>query len=178
MPLYSLLSHKDLLLLLPTPLCLTFFFSLSPLAHSIVSFIPPPHSSTNNSSHCGLTFTWLERVRAHTMAPSRRSSSRLWEIAFQKLFPKRAFQSRQSQNNVLPESSDCEHTDGFYMYSQNQLEEEAQQLEALQLQTSNSTEGSYSSAVSDPSLLFSPDSLPSALETFFEISRQELTKEY
>lgn len=78
----------------------------------------------------------------------RPRSSRLWEVIY-RVFPRRASGHRQSQESLPTESDISEHTDGFYLYSQSLIEEEAEKLAALKLQASQSTEEmSFASAVS------------------------------
>ena len=79
----------------------------------------------------------------------RPRSSRLWEVIYRRVFPRRTSGHRQSQDSFPTESDISEHTDGFYLYSQSLIEEEAEKLAALKLQASQSTEEmSFTSAVS------------------------------
>ncbi|KAL4915762.1 hypothetical protein BDW62DRAFT_212457 [Aspergillus aurantiobrunneus] len=76
-----------------------------------------------------------------------RSPSFRWETVFRKLFPKRGSYSRSTDS----QSSWCgldDHTDGFYKYSQEILEQERR--EEIRLRSSNSTSGSYASALMGP----------------------------
>ncbi|KAL4780823.1 hypothetical protein BJX76DRAFT_350648 [Aspergillus varians] len=74
-----------------------------------------------------------------------RSPSFLWEVIFRKLFPRRGSFSRTSDSQSswcgLDSSSINDHTDGFYKYSEELLEEERR------LRSSNSTSASYASAL-------------------------------
>lgn len=76
--------------------------------------------------------------------------SHLWETAFSKLLPKRSLQKKEEQKPPEPTTEINELTDGFYMYSQNLLEEEAQKKEkamAHEKQISDSSDNSFASAL-------------------------------
>ncbi|KAL5333494.1 hypothetical protein BJX70DRAFT_392151 [Aspergillus crustosus] len=81
------------------------------------------------------------------MGSTHRSASHIWDFALRKLFPKRGSLCRDTDS----QSSCCgvdsctvdDHTDGFYKYSQEVLEKE-------RLRSSNSTTGSYESALMAP----------------------------
>jgi hypothetical protein len=80
------------------------------------------------------------------------SVSHLWDLAISKLLPRRASSSKRTDSQsswcgVNTEHCDIEEcTDGFYKFSQELLEQE--KLEELRMRSSNSTGGSYTSAVS------------------------------
>lgn len=78
----------------------------------------------------------------------------LWETALHKLFYKRASQKKDLPTNLPlePGTEISEHTDGFYMYSQSLLEEEARKVEAMngdrhEKHRSDGSETSFASAV-------------------------------
>ncbi|KKK18766.1 hypothetical protein ARAM_004300 [Aspergillus rambellii] len=81
------------------------------------------------------------------MGSGQRSASYLWELALRKLFPKRTSLTRResSISSFFDSSQIDDHTDGFYKYSQELLEEENQRL-----RSSNSTSASYTSALMAP----------------------------
>ncbi|KAL4890548.1 hypothetical protein BDV59DRAFT_194889 [Aspergillus ambiguus] len=81
----------------------------------------------------------------------------LWELTLRKLFPKRTTRNRNNSVQTgetffsfdsynTAHTARSEHADGFYMYSQDLLEQEARRREALQLRKSDSSQISYSSA--------------------------------
>ncbi|RHZ48129.1 actin-related protein 2/3 complex subunit 2 [Aspergillus thermomutatus] len=74
-----------------------------------------------------------------------RSLSNL-QTAFQKLFRRRSSQSKGKQPALPDEFEISEHTDGFYKYSQEMLEEKERRLEPRTMRASDSTEASYASA--------------------------------
>ncbi|KAL2798295.1 hypothetical protein BJX66DRAFT_322902 [Aspergillus keveii] len=89
------------------------------------------------------------------MGSSRGSSvSHLWDLAISKLFPRRASSSKRTDSQsswcgVNTEHCDIEEcTDGFYKFSQELLEQE--KIEELRMRSSNSTGGSYTSALTAP----------------------------
>lgn len=76
---------------------------------------------------------------------------KLWETAVSKLFHKRSSGKDKPQLPLEPSAEISEHTDGFYMYSQSVLEEEAKEREAAMAkheEVSESSESSFVSAVS------------------------------
>lgn len=77
---------------------------------------------------------------------------KLWETAVSKLFHKRSSDKEKPQLPLEPSADISEHTDGFYMYSQSVLEEEAKEREAAmakhEKEMSESSESSFVSAVS------------------------------
>ncbi|KAL4884371.1 hypothetical protein BJY04DRAFT_205864 [Aspergillus karnatakaensis] len=81
------------------------------------------------------------------MGTTHRSASHIWDLALRKLFPKRGSLSRETDSHSswgnLDASAIDDHTDGFYKYSQEVLEKE-------RLRSSNSTTGSYESALMAP----------------------------
>ncbi|KAF7592982.1 hypothetical protein BBP40_012218 [Aspergillus hancockii] len=82
-----------------------------------------------------------------------RSAPRFWDSALNKIFPRRISQSKSEERDTFMsfESATAnEHADGFYMYSQNLIDEESRRREALRLRQSNSTDASYSSALMAP----------------------------
>lgn len=87
------------------------------------------------------------------MGSNPKSHSNILDATLRKLFPKR----RSSLKRGGSQSSWCaadsspvdEHNDGFYKYSQEVLEQERRN--EIRLRSSNSTAGSYTSAVSWPS---------------------------
>ncbi|KAL4741010.1 hypothetical protein BDV11DRAFT_203800 [Aspergillus similis] len=87
---------------------------------------------------------------------SNRSYSHLWDLTLRKFFPKReslsgtTTDSRSQSSWGGPGSSPTdEHTDGFYKYSQEVLEQEKR--DGFRLRSSDSTAGSYASALMGPS---------------------------
>ncbi|KAL4872718.1 hypothetical protein BDV12DRAFT_182749 [Aspergillus spectabilis] len=81
------------------------------------------------------------------MGTTHRSTSHIWDLALRKLFPKRGSLSRDTDSQSswcgIESSTVDDHTDGFYKYSQEVLEKE-------RLRSSNSTTGSYESALMAP----------------------------
>ncbi|KAL4749058.1 hypothetical protein BDW72DRAFT_205092 [Aspergillus terricola var. indicus] len=87
---------------------------------------------------------------------SNRSYSHFWDLTLRKFFPKReslsgtTTGSRSQSSWGGPGSSPTdEHTDGFYKYSQEVLEQEKR--DGFRLRSSDSTAGSYASALMGPS---------------------------
>ncbi|KAL5052098.1 hypothetical protein BDW71DRAFT_193543 [Aspergillus fruticulosus] len=87
---------------------------------------------------------------------SNRSYSHFWDLTLRKFFPKRGSLSRtttgsrsQSSWGGLESSPTDEHADGFYKYSQEVLEQEKR--DGFRLRSSDSTAGSYASALMGPS---------------------------
>ncbi|CBF89757.1 uncharacterized protein ANIA_10065 [Aspergillus nidulans FGSC A4] len=87
---------------------------------------------------------------------SNRSYSHFWDLTLRKFFPKReslsgtTTGSRSQSSWGGPGSSPTdEHTDGFYKYSQEVLEQEKH--DGFRLRSSDSTAGSYASALMGPS---------------------------
>ncbi|KAL2868689.1 uncharacterized protein BJX67DRAFT_371101 [Aspergillus lucknowensis] len=87
------------------------------------------------------------------MRSPRRSASHLWGLAMRKLFPRHASLSRKTDSQSswcgIESSQIDDHTDGFYKYSQELLEQEKR--EEMRLRSSNSTSDSYESALMAPS---------------------------
>lgn len=85
-------------------------------------------------------------------------ANHLWGTAFSKLFPKRHSREKEEEPPKLlePATEINELTDGFYMYSQSLLEEQAKKREAAmahQKEVSDSSDNSFASAlVSQPFL--------------------------
>ncbi|KAL4967968.1 uncharacterized protein BDV14DRAFT_207030 [Aspergillus stella-maris] len=81
-----------------------------------------------------------------------RAYSHLWDLTLRKLFPKRLSLPRTPDSHSswygLQQSPGDDHTDGFYKYSQEILEKEAH---SDKLRSSNSTAGTYASALTTPS---------------------------
>ncbi|GLB03674.1 hypothetical protein AtubIFM57258_008916 [Aspergillus tubingensis] len=101
------------------------------------------------------------------MVPSHRSASQLWAIARRKLFTRREPRSSEHDYtqhrsfNSVSSSSFSEHTDGFYKYSlevlQQSDEEYRDTVESMGLRSSDSTGMSYTSARTAPAEFpFSP----------------------
>ncbi|RDW70783.1 uncharacterized protein DSM5745_08294 [Aspergillus mulundensis] len=90
------------------------------------------------------------------MGSHRSYSHHFWD-PLRKLFPKRGSPLSRTTTTSRSQSSWCgldssaigEHADGFYKYSQEVLEQE--QREQFRLRSSNSTAGSYASALMGPS---------------------------
>lgn len=82
------------------------------------------------------------------MRNNHRSPSHLLDLVYHRLFPGRASGRRDTRVSLPSESDISEHTDGFYLYSQSMIEQETERLAALKQQTTQSTEMSFSSAVS------------------------------
>ncbi|KAL4821531.1 hypothetical protein BDW67DRAFT_172281 [Aspergillus spinulosporus] len=87
---------------------------------------------------------------------SNRSYSHFWDLTLRKFFPKRESISGTTTGSCSqsswggPGSSPTdEHTDGFYKYSQEVLEQEKR--DGFRLRSSDSTAGSYASALMGPS---------------------------
>lgn len=91
------------------------------------------------------------------MIPSHRSASQLWAIARRKLFTRREPKSSEHDYpqhrsfDSVSSSSFSEHTDGFYKYSlevlQQSDEEYRDTVESRGMRSSDSTGMSYTSAV-------------------------------
>lgn len=82
------------------------------------------------------------------MRDGHKSNSRFWG-PLHRLFHRRSSGRRRETNTTIPTESDISDiTDGFYLYSQSLINEEAEKLEALKAQSSESTGMSYASAVS------------------------------
>lgn len=84
-------------------------------------------------------------------------ANHLWGTAFSKLFPKRSSREKEAPKPLEPATEINELTDGFYMYSQSLLEEEAKKREAAmahEKQMSDSSDNSFASAM--VGLLFFP----------------------
>ncbi|KAL2821730.1 hypothetical protein BDW59DRAFT_174085 [Aspergillus cavernicola] len=86
------------------------------------------------------------------MGNTHRSASYLWELALRKIFPNRSSLSRKTDSQSswanLDASQIDDHNGGFYKYSLDLLEQEKH--EQIRMRSSNSTAGSYTSALMAP----------------------------
>ncbi|KAF9886637.1 hypothetical protein FE257_011277 [Aspergillus nanangensis] len=91
------------------------------------------------------------------------SAAQLWEQALNKLLPKRAMRKTAEREIFFSVDShttaqtfntvNSEHTDGFYKYSQDLIDQETHRRQALDMDVSGSTEFSFESAMMTPSEL-------------------------
>lgn len=96
-----------------------------------------------------------------------------WETAFSKFLPKRHSQGKEGEppRHLERATEINELTDGFYMYSQSLLEEEAKKREAAmvhQKEVSDSSDNSFASAL--VSQLLSPSYMEEKLTDEIDVS--------